>query len=166
METLKEEGSSNTLLEEGRGCRSKRKQSDPSFCPVCSVTLRPTEVETHLSTEIDKLQKISSTRHRQNGKSTGASVSTTNGTNEDAVDKCWETYQKVKANRQSRQKIKARKRRAEEVICPICNRETTEDINLHVEMCLRRSENSEGESDENIDVEGFEEYEWAGNVNN
>lgn len=77
------------------------------------------------------------------------------------MEKCWETYQKVRANRQTRQRSKARKRRAEEVVCPICNQETTEDINLHVELCLKRSENS-GDSDENIDVEGFEEYEWAG----
>lgn len=167
METVKEEhlsagSSSSTALEEGRGCRSKRKQVDPTFCPVCSVTLRSNEVETHLSTEIDKLQKISSTKHRQNSKTTVPSASTVNGTSENGVDKGWETYQKVKSNRQSRQKTKARKRRAEEVVCPICNQETTEDINVHVEMCLRRSENSGGESDENIDVEGFEEYEWAG----
>lgn len=167
MEALKEENlspstSGSTVLEEGRGCRNKRKQSDPPFCPVCSVTLRAAEVETHLTTEIDRLHKLSSTKHRQNGKSPGASASTVNGSSENGVDKCWETYQKVRANRHSRQKSKARKRRAEEVVCPICNKETTEDINLHVEMCLRRSENSGGESDENIDVEGFEEYEWAG----
>lgn len=166
METIKEEnlspGSSSIVLEEGRGCRSKRKQSDPSFCPVCSVTLRPMEVETHLTTEIDRLHKLSCTKHKQNGKNTGASASNVNGSSENGVDKCWETFQKVKANRHSRQKSKARKRRAEEVICPICNKETTDDINVHVEMCLRRTENSGGESDENIDVEGFEEYEWAG----
>lgn len=154
---------SNSPLEEGRGCRSKRKQTDPSFCPVCSVTLRSSEVDSHLSSEIDKLQKISSNKPKQNGKNPLGSPSATNGTAESSVDNCWETYQKVKSNRHSRQKIKSRKRKADETVCPICNKETSEEITLHVEMCLRRTEENSGtESDENIDVEGFEEYEWAG----
>lgn len=163
-ESLVPSGSnSNSPLEEGRGCRSKRKQTDPTVCPVCSVTLRSSEVESHLCSEIDKLQKISSNKHKQNGKNPLGSPSAVNGTAENSVDTSWETFQKVKSNRHSRQKIKSRKRKAEENICPICNKETSEDITLHVEMCLRRSEENSGtESDENIDVEGFEEYEWAG----
>lgn len=162
MEENQAESSGSQFVEEGRGCRTKRKQTElPTSCPVCSVTLRPTEVDGHFTAEIEKLQKITSTKHRANGKTTGASGSAVNG-GENAGDKCWETYQKIKANRQNRQRAKARKRRAEEVVCPICNRETSEDINLHVEMCLRRSEGNGGDSDENIDVEGFEEYEWAG----
>lgn len=167
METLKEDSaapsSSNTMHEEGRGCRNKRRQLDPTFCPVCSVTLRPSEVDSHFASELDKLYKLSSpNKCKQNGKNCSPSPSTVNGTNENGVDKCWETYEKVKSNRQSRQKVKSRKRKADEVVCPVCNKETSEDINLHVEMCLRRTENSGTESDENIDVEGFEEYEWAG----
>lgn len=63
-------------------------------------------------------------------------------------------------------------------MCPVCNETTNEDINVHVEMCLRRNEGSNGttannhddvdndddDDDESIDVEveSFEEYEWAG----
>lgn len=154
--------STNGAHEEGRGCRSKRKQVDPSCCPVCSITLRPSEADSHLASEIDKLYKLSSSRNKLNGKNCSVSTPTVNGSGENGLDKSWETYQKVKSNRQSRQRVKSRKRKVDEVVCPVCNKETSEDINIHVEKCLRRSENSEAESDENIDVEGFEEYEWAG----
>ncbi|KAJ8970018.1 hypothetical protein NQ314_001447 [Rhamnusium bicolor] len=144
--------------EGGRGCRNKKKQNDPACCPVCSVTLRQTEVDSHLNSEIEKLNKLPSTKYKVNGKN--APSSSTNGLN-DNTDKNWETFQKVRLNRQSRQRTKTRKRRAEEK-CPICNKEVSEDITLHVELCLRRSEANGSESDENIDVEAFEEYEWAG----
>ncbi|XP_022915515.1 E3 ubiquitin-protein ligase Rnf220-like [Onthophagus taurus] len=149
---------SNGIEESGRGCRNKKKQVDPTICPVCCVTLRTTEVDQHLSCEIDKLYKISVKSKQVNGKCSHSSPSDANGT-ENGVDKCWETYQKVRSNRQCRQKVKSRKRKCEEVICPICNKETSEDITIHVEKCLRQSSE---ESDENIDVEGYEEYEWAG----
>ncbi|KAK5639445.1 hypothetical protein RI129_011937 [Pyrocoelia pectoralis] len=154
------EGSS-VYEEPSRSCRNKKKQKEPSCCPVCSVTLRSSEFDTHIVSEIDKLSKISSSKHKANGKNT-PSASTVNGSNKSSNNH-WETYQKVKSNRQGRQRVKSRKRRLEEIICPICNLETNEDINLHVEMCLRRSENNTADSDENIDVEGgFDEYEWAG----
>lgn len=158
MENIEETATASTSTEEsGRGCRNKKRQVDPSFCPVCSVTLRTTEIDQHLTCEIDKLHKISH-KMKSNSKNNGASPTSLNGT-ENGIDKCWETYQKVRSNRQTRQKVKAKKRKPEEVICPVCNKETTENISLHVEKCLR--ENGE-ESDENIDVEGYEEYEWAG----
>lgn len=62
-------------------------------------------------------------------------------------------------------------------MCPVCNERIPDDINLHVELCLRRNERNNGSSgaandDDNdddddaisIDVEGetYEEYEWAG----
>ncbi|KAI4454150.1 hypothetical protein MML48_10g00000206 [Holotrichia oblita] len=158
MENLEETVIASTSTEEsGRGCRNKKKQVNPSFCPVCSVTLRGTEIDQHLACEIDKLSKISN-KSKLNCKNNGASPTNTNGI-ENGVDKCWEAYQKVKNNRQTRQKVKAKKRKSEEVICPVCNKVTTENISLHVEKCLRESGE---ESDENIDVEGYEEYEWAG----
>ncbi|KAK4872039.1 hypothetical protein RN001_016163 [Aquatica leii] len=150
-----------SVCEEGsRSCRNKRKQKEPSCCPVCSVTLRSAEIDLHVVSEIDKLVKLSVTKHKVNGKNI-PSQSAVNGAK--SGNKYWETYQKVRSNRQGRQRVKSRKRRLEEIVCPVCNKETNEDINLHVEMCLRRSENNGGDSDENIDVEGgFEEYEWAG----
>ncbi|KAG5883740.1 hypothetical protein JTB14_008582 [Gonioctena quinquepunctata] len=146
--------------EEGvRSCRIKKKQNDPTCCPICSVTIRDTEINVHLNSEIDKLNKLPSSKHKVNGRNNPSG--STNGTTDNNTDKNWETYQKVRSNRQSRQKTKTRKRRAEDT-CPICNKEVSEDLTLHVELCLRRSETNGSESDENIDVEAFEEYEWAG----
>lgn len=73
--------------------------------------------------------------------------------------------------------MKNRKRKADDPLCPVCNERVADDLNLHVELCLRRSESSNGnrkngnqsdnddeDDDDSIDVEGetFEEYEWAG----
>lgn len=152
-------GTSSAFEEAGRGCRNKRRQVDPTICPVCSCTLRSTEVDQHLTCELDKLQKIN-VRTRQNGKCNSLSPTNSNGS-DNGIDKQWETYQRIRSNRQCRQKSKSKKRKADDVICPVCNKETTEEINMHVEKCLRKSA-SGNESDENIDVEAFEEYEWAG----
>lgn len=80
----------------------------------------------------------------------------------------WETYQRIKANRTSRLRIKNRKRKADEATCPVCNERfqgSVEELNLHVEHCLRKN-GGVADEDENVDVEGdgetFEEYEWAG----
>lgn len=73
--------------------------------------------------------------------------------------------------------MKNRKRKADDPLCPVCNERVADDLNLHVELCLRRSEFSsngnrrksnpsddDDDDDDSIDVEGesFEEYEWAG----
>lgn len=75
------------------------------------------------------------------------------------------------------QQLKNRKRRADDPTCPVCNERISDDINLHVELCLKRHERNNGNSsaanidgddddddDISIDVEGesYEEYEWAG----
>lgn len=154
-----------SIEEEGRGCRSKKRFSDPTCCPVCSVTLRNSEMSSHLATEIEKLNKVASTKHKINGK-VNPSTSLVNGTSASSSksESPWETFQKIRSNRHSRQRIKSRKRKNEESVCPICNKEISDDIVLHVELCLRKSENQndEQECEESIDVENFEEYEWAG----
>ncbi|KAJ9584242.1 hypothetical protein L9F63_021421, partial [Diploptera punctata] len=65
-------------------------------------------------------------------------------------------------------RIKNRKRKADEATCPVCNdrvQGSVEELNSHVEMCLRKH-GAPPEEDENVDVEGdtemYEEYEWAG----
>lgn len=78
--------------------------------------------------------------------------------------------------------MKSRKRRADDPTCPVCSERIPDDINLHVELCLRRNErrrnngisgdvgngNDDNDNDDDddisIDVEGetYEEYEWAG----
>ncbi|KAL1493058.1 hypothetical protein ABEB36_011197 [Hypothenemus hampei] len=156
-------GSSITLDEGGRGCRNKKRQVNPACCPVCSITLRQSEVETHLSMELDKLNKLPSAKVRVNGKSTPSCSN--GGSSSTSTDSCkhWETYQKVKNNRQNRQRTKTRKRKAEDQLCPICNKDFPEDLAIHVELCLRRSEqNGSDQEEENIDIESYEEYEWAG----
>lgn len=170
MEVPEENGevpsTSSTFEEGGRGCRTKKKQIDPVFCPVCSVTLRQSEIDSHLHVEIEKLNKLPAPKIKANGKhvtpSSSESCSSSSCTND--ADKNWETYQKVRHNRQTRLRTKTRKRKADEGLCPICNKEVSEDITIHVELCLRKSEqnNSSDQDDENIDIESFEEYEWAG----
>ncbi|GLV43056.1 ring finger protein 220 [Carabus blaptoides fortunei] len=130
---------SESFEDSGRGCRNKKKQADPTCCPVCSVTLRVSELNSHLGMEMDRLSKISVNKHRRSPRRqsplSGPSVST----------------------------------ESDETTCPVCNKVTSEDITLHVEMCLQRMDTNESVSeDENIDVEGddgkFEEYEWAGQM--
>lgn len=57
-------------------------------------------------------------------------------------------------------------------MCPICSERVPDDLDIHVELCLRRSERNNGssnatsvdEDDITVDVEGegYDEYEWAG----
>lgn len=149
-----------TLLEEsGRGCRTKRKQVTPLCCPVCSVTVRESELETHYMSELSKLEKISQGSKKKMS-TTNTSPSTPDAANPEVVtpEKCWETYQNVKQNRQSRLKVKSRKRKNGDgdivTLCPVCNKSITGDLTQHVEDCLRKSENghSSGE-DEDVDVD-------------
>lgn len=97
------------------------------------------------------------------GSGASTSTSTENSTHPDS---CFGTYQKIRNNRYSRLRIKSRKRKSDDtVLCPVCNERTSEEINLHVEKCLRKSENKSNgdltDDDDSIDIEG-EEYEWAG----
>ncbi|KAF7989284.1 hypothetical protein HCN44_007958 [Aphidius gifuensis] len=160
----------------------KKFTSDPSCCPVCSVTLRPQELEQHFAQELDRLYKISlNNRPRQrsilppnntdniHGQMLHA-PSTTDGT----LQGRWETYKRIRSNRQARIRVKNRKRKVDEPSCPVCSERltgTSDELNQHVERCLHKHNgaNSTGTinmDDEEVDVEGdtdtFEEYEWAG----
>uniref|UniRef100_A0A182P7D2 RING-type domain-containing protein n=1 Tax=Anopheles epiroticus TaxID=199890 RepID=A0A182P7D2_9DIPT len=122
----------------------------------------------------------SASRGAQNGHGGGEDSATSSAP---GPDECWGTYQKIKNNRQARLKLKSRKRKPEDNVCPICNKVTLDDITLHVEACLRKSESQrngtnggpagpdnddeggdDDDDDASIDVEGesFEVYEWAG----
>lgn len=68
--------------------------------------------------------------------------------------------------------LKSKKRKLEH-LCPICDKSIpgTEDINVHVEACLKRNRQgrnsvtgSNSSDDDSIDIDGeyFEEYEFAG----
>lgn len=67
--------------------------------------------------------------------------------------------------------IKPKKRKIDDITCPMCNQRINEDINSHVEKCLRKTEpannghapiSSDEESTIDVDGESYEEYEWAG----
>lgn len=67
--------------------------------------------------------------------------------------------------------MKNRKRKADDPLCPVCNQRVPDDIQAHVELCLKRSEgrtNGNGSDDDDdsdsvdVEAESFDEYEWAG----
>lgn len=162
-------------LEEGRGFRQRKKQGDPVCCPVCGVTIRSTEIEQHYDLEVDRLIKLQLNQKVKKSLSNGNSYHeplpgcSSNG--DDSSGCPWVTFQKVRNNRHSRLRIKTRKRKTDDQpICPICNERPNEDINIHVEFCLKKNESAEkvngagSDDDESIDIEGesFDEYEWAG----
>ncbi|XP_058129148.1 E3 ubiquitin-protein ligase RNF220 [Anopheles ziemanni] len=195
----------------GRGFRQRKSKANPMCCPICGVTLRANEIDHHFAVEVDRLERILKPKKQtayggagedatypstsySNGEgpshaSSNPSVSHSNGHgSEEATrivgpEECWGTYQKIKNNRQARLKMKSRKRKPEDNICPICNKATLDDITLHVEACLRKSESvrngtrttgnhgsgdddddDDDDDDASIDVEGesFDTYEWAG----
>ncbi|XP_043278793.1 E3 ubiquitin-protein ligase Rnf220-like isoform X2 [Venturia canescens] len=169
----------------------KKFPSDPSCCPVCSVTVRPQELEQHFAQELDRLYKVSTSNSRPRQRS---AIGPPSGHHSDhqhaamlhapsAADGTpqgrWETYKRIKANRQARIRVKNRKRKADEPACPVCSERlsgTPEELNQHVERCLnkhngganpsRHNSTTGGIDEEEVDVEGdaesFEEYEWAG----
>ncbi|ESO86621.1 hypothetical protein LOTGIDRAFT_128647 [Lottia gigantea] len=85
----------------------------------------------------------------------------------------FQTYLRIRCNRQARLSSRSRNRKkrpgedgVKETSCPICNEKltgTSEELNSHVELCLKRRGDLE---DEPVDVEGdgeqYEEYTWAG----
>uniref|UniRef100_A0A182JVW2 RING-type domain-containing protein n=1 Tax=Anopheles christyi TaxID=43041 RepID=A0A182JVW2_9DIPT len=191
----------------GRGFRQRKGRTSPMCCPICGVTLRIHEIDHHFAVEVDRLERMLKPKKQfpygaEDGSTAGPSYSNdegpshsgssqpaarSNGHNSEQTavspavgpDECWGTYQKIKNNRQARLKLKSRKRKPEDNVCPICNKVTLDDITLHVEACLRKSESQrngttattnggseddDDDDDASIDVEGesFEVYEWAG----
>ncbi|XP_013405989.1 E3 ubiquitin-protein ligase RNF220 isoform X1 [Lingula anatina] len=178
----KSESSDRATPEEGRNLRKQRKRNiQDGCCPVCGLTLRTGEMESHLIMEIEKLDKICRTGRKgackdpsSQGKKSFPSPSTSSRRNSDSPgldgvgQTRFETYLRIKANRQNRLAAKARtnkrKRNQEETSCPVCNEKvigTPEELNEHVEKCLKKRDSGE---EEVVDIEGdqFEEYEWAG----
>ncbi|XP_022254524.1 E3 ubiquitin-protein ligase RNF220-like isoform X2 [Limulus polyphemus] len=168
--------------EEGRLRRKVKKRGlldgQASCCPVCGVTIRPAELLSHFEQEVEKLNKINKILRRPTKEGTPQirnSPSPGSSRKKDsinALDSRWNTFQKVQCNRQHRlgvRSCKTKKKLAEETLCPVCCERLTgnqEELNLHVERCLRKIENN-GSEDETVDVEAeeaYEEYEWAGQM--
>ncbi|BFY99988.1 hypothetical protein BsWGS_03030 [Bradybaena similaris] len=169
---------------EGRSLRKQRKRASHDglspCCPVCGLTLRAGELESHLMLEIDKLDKITRNGRKsrdstpQGRKSLPSPSGSRKGKDspppEVASRSRYDNFLRIRCNRQSRLGARSRNRKkrpgedgVKETMCPICNDRVmgmAEDLNAHVEMCLKQRAEVE---EEPVDVEGgYEEYEWAG----
>ncbi|XP_071148689.1 E3 ubiquitin-protein ligase Rnf220-like isoform X4 [Mytilus edulis] len=167
---------------EGRSLRKQRKKcvldGQSPCCPVCGITLRAGEIEHHFTLEMEKLDRLvrcgrksrdTTPQGRKNLSSPPVRRGKESPATEVVSQSRFETYLRIKCNRQARltSRTKNKKRRpTEESCCPICNEKlsgTSEELNGHVELCLKKRGELE---DENIDVEGddeqYEEYTWAG----
>ncbi|XP_023217609.1 E3 ubiquitin-protein ligase RNF220-like [Centruroides sculpturatus] len=132
------------------------------FCPVCGITLRLPELSTHFQFEVERLTKIS-----KNLSQSSEDGSTCNRTGSPAVcrrkedekpETRWETYQRVKSNRQNRLSARAcnnkKKKMNDDVPCPVCNvPRLPMDMSEHMPICNRKNE-------ENMDVESTD-YDWS-----
>ncbi|KAJ3639787.1 hypothetical protein Zmor_003124 [Zophobas morio] len=138
-----------------------KKKRDPSCCPICGMTISPGDLEAHLGQELEVLCKISgtglaATRKRRQEPGRPPALPGDSG-----PEGRWETFQRIKSNRQGRLRMKTRKRKIDDgcMICVGRLHRTPEEMNLHVEQCRKNSVNDE---DETVDVEGDSELEeWA-----
>ncbi|CAG9855196.1 unnamed protein product [Phyllotreta striolata] len=138
----------------------KNKKRDPSSCPVCGLTISPGDLETHFMHELERLYKLSGSGIAASRKRSRPEPGRPPALPGDSgPEGRWETFQRIKTNRHGRLRIKIRKRKADDV-CSICTghpQRTQEDINLHVERCIRK--NNANDEDETVDVEGDSELE-------
>ncbi|XP_017955862.1 protein Teyrha-meyrha isoform X6 [Drosophila navojoa] len=105
----------------------------PDLCPVCGLKLSPEEWHTHFLTELDRLYKLSAGFERANLQATYMFAPPCPA-QENAIRTShnrWETFQRIRNNRQNRLRLKVRKRKYGEMYmmeslycssCPICKR--------------------------------------------
>ncbi|CAH1393067.1 unnamed protein product [Nezara viridula] len=138
----------------------RHKKTDPSCCPVCGLSVRVGDLDSHFIQELEKLYKItSSNRSRRNKESVS----------DGSLENRWEAYLRIKSNRHCRLRLKTRKKKPDDVICPICNENVygnMQQLNNHVEICLRKHGSFDvQDEEETVDVEGegdYDDYEWSG----
>ncbi|KAF9417226.1 hypothetical protein HW555_005628 [Spodoptera exigua] len=169
--------------------RNRKKVTELPNCPVCSCTIRQGELDSHLSLEVERLQKLSgsgSKRKLSVNSSANLAVpgsSTSQDVLEDEVDVSGclgsDVYQRVHANRLRR--LRARRRSTpplQQGECPVCNTSLpVSRLQRHALRCLKRTgaeldEDVPDTSSEegSIDVENDEpsgggfgaEYQWCG----
>ncbi|XP_045158523.2 E3 ubiquitin-protein ligase Rnf220-like isoform X1 [Mercenaria mercenaria] len=175
------EGDRQTPDSEGRSLRKQRKKlildGQTPHCPICGLTLRPGETETHLQVELEKLDKLSARNVRKSrentpqGRKTLPSPSGNRGKDSPGVGAAsqarYENYLRIQNNRQARLGVRSRtrKKKLEETVCPVCNKKvsgTPEELNEHVELCLKKRDDELEPVDVEADNEQYEEYTWAG----
>ncbi|XP_017840929.1 protein Teyrha-meyrha isoform X2 [Drosophila busckii] len=105
----------------------------PEMCPVCGLKLNAEEWHTHFLTELDRLYKLSAGFERANLQATYMFAPPCPA-QENAIRTShnrWETFQRIRNNRQNRLRLKVRKRKYGEMYmmeslycssCPICKR--------------------------------------------
>ncbi|XP_059622398.1 protein Teyrha-meyrha-like [Phlebotomus argentipes] len=146
----------------------------PNSCPVCGIQLSSAELETHFLTELDRLYKLSTPAERQRLRAT---FSLPGMVGSPGPDSRWETFHRIRNNRQNRLRAKTRKRKGDSdsdysptrgpvmagqcQSCPVCHgrlQRTAEEIAQHVEECLKKSGGAQAagqDEDETVDVEGY-----------
>ncbi|XP_064476837.1 E3 ubiquitin-protein ligase RNF220-like [Ornithodoros turicata] len=138
-------------LGHGAGPRILRRQlprKNPVECPLCGLSLRPSELQQHYELELERLAKITKSRERR-------STASPRNNSRDSL-------RRIRANRSARRRRlrdSVNGREGEESTqCPVCQDTivgSPEILADHVDACLRNSE-------ESGDNGTFEEYEWAG----
>ncbi|GFR23797.1 e3 ubiquitin-protein ligase Rnf220 [Trichonephila clavata] len=130
---------------------NKRKKESDLCCPVCGITIRLPELETHFNQEVERLSKIPKNVKKPVKDDSGIST----------------TFVQVKSNRENRLTAKVAKYAAKarkEVQCPVCRITmvgSEEETNKHVALCFQNDENSDEliVVDDDDDEESFEEFE-------
>ncbi|XP_028174222.1 E3 ubiquitin-protein ligase RNF220 [Ostrinia furnacalis] len=167
--------------------RNRKKVSELPNCPVCSCTIRQGELDSHLSLEVERLQKLSGGGTKRKLSATQSSLaipgsSTSSDVQDDQeidVSGCpgSDVYQRVHSNRLRR--LRARRRSTpppQQGECPVCNATLpTSRLQRHALRCLKRTgavmdedvpdtSSEEGSIDvENDSPSGFgAEYQWCG----
>ncbi|XP_073843409.1 teyrha-meyrha isoform X2 [Musca autumnalis] len=132
----------------------------PDMCPVCGIKLSADEWNSHFLTELDRLYKLSSGMERTNLQATYMFAQPC-PSQENAIRTShnrWETFQRIRNNRQNRLRIKVRKRKYGDMYfmenmfcnsCPICKRKYA----LETGGKLPDEDNKQQDEIETVDVE-------------
>lgn len=145
----------------------------PNSCPVCGIQLSASDFETHFLAELDRLYKLSQGNERQKIKaSLGMNAMHGGGVELQGSDSRYESFQRIRTNRQGRLRAKQRKRRSDSESeymevgnpsacqnCPVCHgrlQRTSDEIAQHIEDCIRKSRQiANNDEDETVDVESY-----------
>ncbi|CRL05102.1 CLUMA_CG017988, isoform A [Clunio marinus] len=147
-------------------------------CPICGIQLSPDELESHFSAELGRLAKPNMYNERQEIRRTLSMELHAVQSSLQSRSSRWETFQRIRVNRQGRLRGKLRKRKFEEEAyanmtcqsCPVCHgrlQRTQEEIAQHIEECVRKqnSQTQIQDEDETVDVESYGEETSNGAIN-
>ncbi|CAG9806725.1 unnamed protein product [Chironomus riparius] len=148
-------------------------------CPICGIQLSLDELDQHYSSELQRLAKPNMYNERQEIRRTlSMELHAVQGSLQSRTSR-WETFQRIRVNRQGRLRGKLRKRKFEEEAyanmtcqsCPVCHgrlQRTQEEIAQHIEECVRKQNSHSSQmqdEDETVDVESYGEETSNGAIN-